>query len=212
MVGSLDRRARDSAVTMRGSILGHNYTDGSERDIRNGAYNYTLDNMSEGPVYGRSDVYALTGTGERYNTTPAAPAPLKQNIVRILRPHCGELSQCWLDVDFTIAPADNDLTLKIGVGQIANDGISSLQTTYSDDYIDACWRKINGSDFPLAVVNGHLTGEMLNILPALLEYGDTGWDQDIIMLILHFNKVPVAFSDTNRLMVFNLMCSAMGVL
>lgn len=207
MVTSQDRLTRSTSATMRGSILGHNYSDLSERDIREGA----ASPLDPSLALGISDIEPLTGH-YYFNASgkvEVAPSPKQQNIVRIIKPHCGELTQCWLDLD--IATTDSSLTLKIAVGQIGSDGIGSAQSSYSQAYVDECWRKINGSDSALAVSGDHIVAELINLLPALPNYSETGWSQDVVALILQFNKTP-QFTTTNRLKMFNITCAVEGVL
>ena len=217
MIGSSDKLARTIAVTTRGSVLGHNYTNLSDEDMREGAnnkqdpYNFST---STGFVSGLSDIFPLTG-GQAYNQQALVnilPSPLQQNIVRILRPHNGEFATCWLDLDILVAAIDSDLTLKIAIGQIGSDGLSSAQTNYSEEYINQSWQKIYGATEPLVVdSNKHISADRLNLLPALLNYGETGWDQELLVLILQFNKVPT-FNVNNRLYKLRMDCSTMGVL
>ena len=207
MAASQDRLTRSTSVTTRGSILGHNYSDLSERDAREGAASPLDPSLS----LGISDIEPLTGH-YYFNASgkvEVVPSPKQQSIVRIIKPHCGELTQCWLDLD--IATTDSGLTLKIAVGQIGSDGISSAQSSYSQEYIDSCWRKINGNDSALAVSGGHIVAELINLLPALPSYNEAGWSQDAIALILQFNKTP-QFTTTNRLKTFNITCAVEGVL
>ena len=86
-----------------------------------------------------------------------------------------------------------------------------LPEKYSQEYIDSCWRKINGNDSALAVSGGHIVAELINLLPALPSYNEAGWSQDAIALILQFNKTP-QFTTTNRLKTFNITCAVEGVL
>jgi len=177
-MGRLDKSSRGYSVPVRGSIFGLNYTDTTERDI-----------SEVGTQLSRLDSDALPLTGAPNETVPILPYPSKNNILRILYPHYGDISECFADVMMTVGPGDSDLTMKLAIGYF-KDQYFTPNTDYSDDYISASWLKIHGTTDPLAAVSGVISADLLNLLPALPEYGSTDFKTDAFVLIVAFNRMP----------------------
>ena len=205
-MGSQDKAARSYAVPVRGTIWGLMYNDRSERDIMvvkaNGSGSLTGDMHDFFPgAYdlGFSDSVISPVIGAR-RVCP----------IRILMPHYGQLSECFVDLELTVASGDSDLTLKLGVGRLSAGNYDRVYT-YDDDELAASWRKIRGSDAPLTVSGGKISADLLNLLPALPEYGSSDWRRDVFVLLLIFNREPI-LTGTFKFNVLNIHTSVTGVL
>lgn len=205
-MGSLDKAARAYAVPVRGSIWGLQYNDTSERDVMrvkaNGSGNLLSDLHDYFP-----GVYE-TGPAES-SISPQIGASMICPI-RILKPHYGELAECFVDIDLNVAAGDTDLTLKLAIGRL-DSGLYSRVTSYTDTEIDASWLKIRGSTTPLSVSSGKISADLLNLLPALPVYGSADYRRDVFVLLLVFNKVPT-LTGTFKFNYLNIHTSVTGVL
>lgn len=197
---SLDRDVRKYAVPVRGTIWGMNYDDRTERDIGG---------ISSVPL-SFSDYHDFFPGF--HTITPATYPPqvgaARVCPMRILKPHYGGLAECYADLRITVASGDNDLTLKLAIGRMNND--YSRVMAYSDEELNSSWRKIRGSDAPLAVSSGVIMADLIDLLPALHEYGDPAYAGDAFVLILVFNKVPTLTGSFN-FNYLNIHTSVTGV-
>lgn len=189
-----DKDARKYAVPSRGSIWGMNYNDRSERDI--GArdsvvYNGGNDFADFFPTY------LISNPSSTINPTLGIR---KQCPIRILQPHYGEITECYVDININVAAADSDLTLKIAIGRFEA-GSCNRVMEYLDDDINSSWLRIRGSNEPLRVNNGVISTSILDLLPALPKFGNSNYMDDAFVLILSFNKLPTI----SGLFKFNFM-------
>ena len=200
-----DKATRQYAVPVRGTIWGLNYNDATERNIAQqtfagvGLQNDFVDYFP---------MLAYNGATVGPNAGAASICP-----IRILKPHYGELVECFADISLTVAAADSDLTLKMAIGSFD----SSLQKgygrilTYTDDFINRSWQKIHGSSTPLNVSGGKISADLINLLTALPKYGDADYKQDAFVLILAFNKVPTQ-TGTYNFDYLNVHCAVTGAI
>lgn len=201
---SIDRDVRRYAVPVRGTIWGHNYNDRSERDI--GYYIHQAPvTYSDYNDYFPGVDYSLAGA------TPINPivGASQQCPLRILNPHFGGIVECYADLSITVAAADPDLTLKLVVGRFQSSSYDRV-LTYTQAEIDASWLKIRGSNTPLSVSSGAISADLLNLLPAMYEYGNAEYREEAFVLILAFNKVPT-LTGTFKFNYLNVHTSVTGV-
>lgn len=177
-----DRDVRRYAVPVRGTIWGVNYNDKSERDL--GAIDSVP--LALGDFHDFFPSYDV-----RTPSIVIPPQIAARSIcpLRVLKPHYGELVECYADLQITVASGDSDLTLKLAVGRFESGSYDRVMT-YSDDEINDSWVKIRGSTSPLAVSGGKITADLLDLLNALPVYGDSNYIDDAFVLILAFNKTP----------------------
>ena len=205
-MGSLDKAARTYAVPVRGTIWGLNYNDSTERDVMRNKSNGSGNLMSDMNDYFPGVFETIAGdsaVGAQIGASKICP-------IRILKPHYGEMTECFLDLDLTVASGDSDLTLKIGIGRL-DSGLYSRVSTYTEDEINATWRKIRGTDAPLTVSGGKISADLLNLLPALPVYGSADYRRDVFVLVLFFNKVPT-ITGTFKFNYLNIHTAVAGVL
>lgn len=198
---SLDRDVRKYAVPVRGTIWGMNYDDRTERDIGG---------ISSVPV-AFSDYHDFFPGFHTINPGAAYPPQIgasKICPIRVLKPHYGGLAECYADIRITVASGDNDLTLKLAVGRMNSD--YSRVMNYSDEELDSSWRKIRGSDTPLSVSSGVIAADLIDLLPALPEYGAPDYSDDAFVLILIFNKTP-SLAGSFNFNYLNIHTSVTGV-
>lgn len=200
MSRSLDRDIRTYAVPVRGTIWGLNYNDRSERDI--GFKSFDQRSNSD-----YNDFFP--GTEFDGSAYPAQVGANKICPIRILQPHYGGIAECYADLQITVAAADPDLTLKLAVGRL-QPGTYDRVLTYTDEEINASWRKIRGTDTPLSVSGGNISADLIDILGALPQYGDTDYRDDVFVLILAFNKTPT-LTGTFKFNYLNIHMSVTGV-
>lgn len=200
MTQSLDRDVRKYAVPVRGTIWGLNYNDRSERDI--GWRSFDQRNPSD---------YNDFFPGVEFNgsTIPAQVGARSVCPMRILQPHYGGIAECYADLQITVASGDSDLTLKLAVGRL-QPGTYDRVMTYTDEEINASWRKIHGSDTPLTVSGGTISADLINLLDAIPKYGDANYRDDVFVLILAFNKTPT-LTGAFKFNFINLHMSVTGV-
>lgn len=199
---ALDRNVRQYAVPVRGTIWGVNYNDRSERDI--GAIDgvpVTLGDYNDFfPGY-----LLFNGSAVAAQIGARQICPM-----RILKPHYGEIAECYVDLDLKVASGDSDLTLKLAVGKFAS-GTYDRVMAYTDEEINASWRKIRGSDTPLSVSGGKISVDLLSLFEALPKYGDANYIEDAFVLILAFNKVPT-LTGTFKFNYINIHTSVTGAI
>lgn len=206
MPGSLDKDARRYAVPVRGNIWGLNYNDSSERDVMRNKNNGSGNLLSD-----MNDYFPGVFESGGGDTPISAQLGASQICpIRILKPHYGELAECFVDLDITVAAADTGLTLKLGIGRLSAGNYARV-TSYTEAEINAAWRKIRGSDAPLTVSGGKISADLLNLLPALPEYGSSDWRRDVFVLVLYFNRAPV-ITGTFKFNYLNIHTSVTGVL
>lgn len=195
-----DRHVRKYAVPVRGTIWGMNHTDTTERDIGKRPF-------EQGTYSDYNDFFP----GVDYDGTTISPRTGASKIcpMRILQPHYGGIAECFADLQITVAAADSDLTLKLAVGRL-QPGTYDRVSTYTDDEINASWRKIRGTDTPLSVSGGVIAADIIDLLPALPKYGDANFIEDAFVLIVAFNKVPT-LTGTFKFNFLNLHMSVTGV-
>lgn len=174
-----DRAARQYAVPVRGSIWGLNYNDRTERDLQYVDFYSTSDTMKYFPFTDSHDM-----------SYPASKGASRVCPIRILQPHYGELIECYADLQLTPAAADNNLTMKLAIGKFQSGSYDPV-TSYTDEEINASWRKIHGTDTPLSVSGGVISAELIDLLHALPKYGDSAFREDAFVLLVAFNKVPI---------------------
>lgn len=194
------------AVPVRGSIWGLQYNDTSERDVMRTKNNGSGNLMSDMHDYFPG---VFESGGGDISISPQVGASTICPI-RILLPHYGELAECFVDLDMNVAAGDSDLTLKLGIGRLSA-GNYARETSYTDDEINAAWRKIRGNTAALTVSGGKISADLLNLLPALPEYGSADWRRDVFVLLLVFNKVPT-LTGTFKFNYLNIHTSVLGVL
>jgi len=194
---SFDKSSRDYAVPVRGSIFGLNYTDDTERDLSE-----TGSKLNSNP-----DSRPLTGAPK--NSPIILPFPSKNNALRILYPHYGDIAECFADLMMTVAAADSDLTLKLAIGYFT-DNYFTAQTAYSDTYINESWLKIRGTTNPLTVSEGVIAADLLNLLPAMPKYGSSDFKNDGFVLVVAFNRVPIS-TGTYKFDYLNIHQSVTGI-
>ena len=178
---SLDRATRQYAVPVRGTIWGMNYNDRTERDIGG---------ISTVPL-AFSDFHDFFPGYHMINVSATYPPQLgarKQCPMRILKPHYGDLVECYADLRIIVASGDNDLTLKLAIGRMNSDYSRIME--YTDEEINRSWRMIRGTDAPLTVSGGTIEADLIDLLAALPKYGSSEFQSDAFVLILAFNKVP----------------------
>lgn len=198
---SLDRDVRKYAVPVRGTIWGMNYDDRTERDIGG---------ISSIPI-AFSDYHDFFPGFHTINIAAIYPPQIGASRVcpiRILKPHYGGLAECYADLRMVVASGDSDLTLKLAIGRMNSD--YSRVMSYSDDELDSSWRKMRGSDAPLTVSSGVIAADLIDLLPALPEYGTPDYSDDAFVLILVFNKVPTLTGSFN-FNFLNIHTSVTGV-
>lgn len=190
-MGSLDRQIRNEAVTMRGSIFGHNYKDETEYDLTYGAYS------GNG---GTSDICNLVGISTA-NGLPVTPTPNAINVIRILQPHYGEIVECYIDyVSVRFATAAGGVpgkeggagsgNLKFAIGDFTNNDFNTPRASYSLTEINADWLKISGRTTGLTISGGgdsRITASRLNLLPALKKANSGLFLEDGFNLLMVFN-------------------------
>ena len=205
-MSSTDKSSRSYSVPMRGSIWGVNYNEYSERNLEHQTVVFATIGTNGNDFKDYFNTYLIVGGTEYWRY----PTSQLQCPLRILKPHYGELSECFLDLQITVAASDSDLTLKLAVGHfVAGEYIRT--TSYTQSEIDASWRKIRGSDVPLSVVGGKISVDLLNLLPIIPKYGDADYRQDAFVLVLAFNKPPTQ-TGTYKFNYLNIHQSSSGVL
>ena len=177
---SLDRDVRKYAVPVRGSIWGHNYNDRSERDIG------SIEDFGYSDYLDFFPGYLARSPGV---IMPPQIGARQQCPIRILMPRYGGITECYVDLNMTVASGDSDLTLKLAIGRMSSSTYDRTMV-YTDEEINASWRRIRGTDDPLVVSGGVISADIIDILNALPEYGHPDHMQDAFVLILAFNKVP----------------------
>lgn len=198
---SLDRATRQYAVPVRGTIWGMNYSDRTERNIGN---------LNTVPL-AFSDFHDFFPGYHTLNVGATYPPQIGARRVcpmRVLKPHYGDLAECYADLRIAVASGDSDLTLKLAIGRMNSD--YSRVMDYTSEEIDQSWRMIHGSDTPLAVSGGVIESELIDLLPALPEYGTPDYHSDAFVLILVFNKVPTLTGSFN-FNYLNIHTSVTGV-
>ena len=198
---SLDRDVRKYAVPVRGTIWGLNHNDRTERDI--GAIDGVPLTLSD-----YHDFFPGRHIAASDNTSPQIGAR-RVCPIRVLMPHYGGIVECYADLKITVASTDSDLTLKLAIGRMSPSTYERIMT-YTDDEINASWRKIRGDDAPLTVNGGAITVDLADILRALPQYGDPDFVEDAFVLILAFNKVPT-LTGTFKFQYLNIHTSVTGV-
>jgi hypothetical protein len=173
-----DRAARQYAVPVRGSIWGLNHNDRTERDLQYITFPpTTADTMKYFP-------WTYSGTTNSPTVGASKICP-----IRILQPHYGELIECYADLQLTPVAGDSDLTMKLAIGRFQSGSYDPV-TSYTDEEINASWRKIRGTDTPMSVTGGVIAADLLDLLAALPKYGDSSFREDAFVLLIVFNKVP----------------------
>lgn len=202
MGSSEDKAARKYAVPVRGSIWGLNYNDRSERDTGtvDGVPVLLSDYHDYFPGY---SVVGASATNPVIGASRICP-------IRILKPHYGELAELYVDLQLTLATGDTGLTMKLAVGRLVA-GIYDRVTTYTDEEIDASWRRIRGSDTPLSASGGVITADLINILNEIPKYGSSEYRQDVFVLLVVFNRVPLQTTPF-KFNYLNIHTSVTGVL
>jgi len=205
-MGTQDKAARIYAVPVRGTIWGLNYNDRSERAVM------VIKNNGSGALYSDLHDYFPGTFDSGFATSATTPQIGASQIcpIRILKPHYGELTECFVDIDLNVAAADTGLTLKLAIGKL-DAGAYSRVTSYTDAEIDASWLQIRGSTAPLTVSGGKISADLLNLLPALPKYGSADYRRDVFVLLLVFNRVPV-ITGTFSFNYLNIHTAVAGVL
>lgn len=191
-MGGQDRQVRGEAVTLRAQIFGHNYTDYTEYDLKDGAW--TRDGG------GFSDLATLVGVN---TTTGAATNPVVNSInsIRILQPHFGEVVQMYIDLFMARSATDSmgstedkgGLGVIFAIGDFTNDNFTTPRTSYTFEELAASWRRISGKDYPIFMASGggdwRMIGRNINLLPELKKAGEAGFVEDGFNLIIAFTNV-----------------------
>jgi hypothetical protein len=190
-MGSRDRKIRGEAVTLRGSIFGHNYQDETEYDLTQGAWT----NQAS-----FSDICNLVGINPA-DGTAITPSPNGFNSIRILQPHFGELVECYIDFVSVHYPFDSFGTpghngagsndLQFGIGDFTNNDFTTPRTIYTAAEITASFQKMTGLTTGYTVSGGgdaRTTRSRINLLPALYKGGDAKFVEDGFNLIMMLNK------------------------
>ena len=187
-------------MPVRGTIWGVNYNDRSERDI----------GARDGVPLVFGDYHDFFPSYEISNGISHSPQMGANRIcpLRILKPHYGELIECYADLQITVAAVDNDLTLKLGIGKFES-GSYDRVLTYTDNEIDAAWQKMRGNTTPLSVSGGKISVDLVNLFEALPKYGDANYIEDAFVLILVFNKTPTV-TGTFKFDYLNIHTSVTG--
>lgn len=205
-MGAFDKDSRNYAVPVRGTIWGLMYNDRSERDVM------VIKNNGSGALYSDLHDYFPGVFDSGFATSATTPQIGASQVcpIRILKPHYGELAECFLDLEFTVAAADSDLTLKLGIGRLSSGNYDRV-SSYTEAEIDVSWLKIRGSTAPLTVSGGKISADLIDLLPALPVYGDADYRRDVFVLVLYFNKVPT-LTGTHKFNFLNIHTSVTGVL
>ncbi len=196
-----DKSARQYAVPVRGSIWGLNYNDRTERDLQ---YVSPPGNSADTAKY-FPYTYAYANV-----TFPPTIGASKICPIRILQPHYGEIIECYADLQLTPAAGDSDLTMKLAIGIFDGSSYNPV-TNYTDEEINASWRRIRGSDTPLSVSGGVISADLLDLKNAIPKYGDDNYREDAFVLLIVFNKVPV-ISGAFHFNYLNIHTSVTGAL
>lgn len=191
-MGALDRQVRNEAVTLRGSVFGHNYEDETEYDLRAGAFTFNGG--------GYSDLAGILGINTS-SGAPGTPNPQAINSFRILQPAYGEIVECYIDyVSVRFATAAGGTpgkeggagagNLKFAIGDFTNNNFMTPRTSYSLAEINADWEKIKGTTTGLSVPGGgdsRINASRLNLLPVLKKSGHAKFVKDGFNLLMVFN-------------------------
>lgn len=169
-------------IPVRGVILGHNYYDGSDRDIGYGALG-----LDEGER--RSDILpysrihcAIPGFGDyviQYNFHNHNHSS-REFYIRIARPHYARLVEVYLDLYCTFSGANGIKTVFTDCGS----NLSPQLLSRSD--IDTLWRKATGKTNSITGGNQIIINQSLkNIIPQS--------NSEAFALCLAFDSAPQNF-------------------
>jgi hypothetical protein len=218
-MGGQDRKIRGEAVTLRGSVFGHNYMDETEYDLTQGAFTSSAS---------YSDLCGLLGisTVDGSSITPVIPG---FSSIRILQPHFGELVECYIDFVSIHFPFDSFGTpghngagsndLQFGIGDFTNNDFTTPRTSYTAAEITASFQKMTGRTTGYVVAGGgdaRITWNRINLLPALYKSGDSKFVEDGFNLIMMINTGSGAAAtqggtDTFKLEFFRITMSVTGI-
>lgn len=165
-MGTLDKSLRQVAIPYNGQVMTYNRSESSDQDISQG-----------------------TNTGDltpfTYNSGQ------KDFMVRILRPHFGQIVQAYLNISLTFDSTEPSPKFYVSAGSgYAADGVTAVVP--SSTYILSAHQQITGQAAPLSGAAGQpLTFYKLNILPLIPQYGATNYSSDSYVVGIHFLQVPV---------------------
>lgn len=190
-MGALDRQVRNEAVTLRGSIFGHNYKDETEYDLRRGAF------TSNGGGY--SDLADILGVSK---TTGAYGDPISKGtyVFRVLQPAYGEIVEAYIDLFMVHYPFDewgtpgkngagsNDI--KVFIGDFINNDFTTPRTEYTAEEIVTQHELITGSKVGWQVSGGdaRTVRTRVNLLPALKKSQHPKFVKDGFLLGFYWNN------------------------
>lgn len=154
-------------VPARGSILGHCYYDGTERDLSIGA-NEKIDG------YCASDALPYVVTSDLSS---------REIYLRVALPHYARVVEAYLDLQCTTGGTNGVKIALTSVVDLTPIPLSQLQ-------IDDMWRLVRGSDMPEAAVGGRIHIDGLSLKPVLQKAAGDG---EFIALVLSFTSHPQQF-------------------
>lgn len=189
-MGGLDRQVRNEAVTVRANVFGHNYSDYTDNGLGAGVF------TSGGGGY--SDLADMIGVDVTMGGAAITPAPAAVNSIRVLQPHFGEVVECYIDyfsIRFSTYAVTGlnryDLNMQVvfAIGDFLDDDFLTPRTDYTYEEIMASWKKISGMDEGIAQDGSNrVSGNRINLLPAMLKAGEAGFAEDGFNLLIAFTK------------------------
>lgn len=174
-MGQLDNALRQQSIPFLGQVVGYNRNQLSDQDITQAS--------------GLGDLYNLSNYNDGYTITP----PLKNNLVRILRPQFLAITGAYFTFGLTTANTEPSPKFYITVGTGYVDSTSMVAATPTDAQIIANHTKLKGDSNPYQTPSGgagSIIVPNLNILALLPQDGDVNFRYDHFVIGIHFLQTP----------------------
>ncbi len=174
-MGQLDNALRKSAIPFLGQIAGYNRNQLSDQDITQ--------------ANGLGDLYNLANYNDGYTITP----PLKNNLIRILRPQFLLVTGAYITLALTTANAEPNPKFYVTVGTGYVDSNSLIPTVPTDAQIIANHTLLKGDSNPYQTPSGGVGSIIipnLNIFAALPQEGTANFRNDHFVIVVHFLQTP----------------------
>lgn len=171
----IDNALRTQSIPYLGQICGYN---------RNATSDYDVTSASN-----LGDLYNLSNYNDGYTITP----PLKNNLVRILRPQFLSLTAAYFTLGLTTANSEPSPKFYVTVGTGYTDSTGMTPAVPSDAEILAKHTVLKGDSSPWQTPTGS-TGSIivpkLNLLQLLPKEGDPNFRNDHFIIGVHFLQTP----------------------
>jgi hypothetical protein len=173
-MGQLDNALRQQATPFLGQVAGYNRSDQSDIDVT------AVTAVDSGDLLNLSLLNAPTNV------------PLKNNLIRILRPQFVHITAAYLTLSITTANAETSPKFYITVGTGFSSGVTPATPT--DAQILDIHKRLKGDANPFTTPNGlagTITVYKLNILSELPAPSSANFNEFCFVVGIHFLQTPL---------------------